>query len=66
MHKRQPENISIALLFMRSNLLKRQMVKAGSFMSRRMQTGLFGCFYTEKDHEEIDKKAASRKTCEIK
>lgn len=36
MHKRQPENISIALLFMRSNLLKRQMVKAGSFMSRRM------------------------------
>lgn len=36
MHKRQPENISIALLFMRSNSLKRQMVKAGSFMSRRM------------------------------
>lgn len=61
MHKRNLENVFIALPFMRSNLLKTKVWRAGSFRNRTMLLGpkahkamiwidLFGSFYTGKGH----------------
>lgn len=51
MQKKHAENIFIALLFMRFNLLKRQVVNAESFMNRTMLLGPKACISQSYDRD---------------